>query len=174
MSLDDRAARRYFEHISAGLAARNIATNNIIADPFNEPAFSMPNMVTLSTVYRAKGNEASAVFAIGVDAVNRKTRAGRNKIFTAFTRTKAWLRVSGVQPLAENIFSELKKAMKHVPQMKFTMPDLDKIETIQRDLTKKQLRAKAAWDELKKKLKAAGYSDEEIEEELQLGGRLDS
>src|SRR6185369_12221117 len=59
IALDDRNARSYFREISAALAARGLATNNIIADPYNEPPFSLPGRVTLSTVYRAKGNEAA-------------------------------------------------------------------------------------------------------------------
>jgi superfamily I DNA and RNA helicase len=50
------------------------------------------------------------------------------------------------------------------------MPDLEKIETIQRGLSRKQARAKAARDEYIRKLKLAGLTEEEIEEELSAGG----
>ncbi|MGH1558007.1 ATP-binding domain-containing protein [Caulobacter segnis] len=91
--------------LSEALALKGIATNNIMADPYNEPPFTLPGKVTLSTVYRAKGNEAAAIIAVGIDAITVATRAGRNKIFTAFTRSKAWLRVSGVSPRADPRFS---------------------------------------------------------------------
>jgi superfamily I DNA and RNA helicase len=39
-------------------------------------------------VYRAKGNEAAAVFAVGIDAIETESRNGRNKIFTASTVIK--------------------------------------------------------------------------------------
>src|SRR5690606_21644126 len=123
VALDDRAARTYLKQISEQLAAVGIASNNIIADPYNEPPFSLQGKVTLTTVYRAKGNEAAVVFAAGIDAVDLKTRAGRNKIFTAFTRSKAWLRVSGITSGADTIV-ELKKAVELSPEMRFIMPDL--------------------------------------------------
>jgi hypothetical protein len=51
--------------------------------------------------------------------------------------------------------------------MKFIMPDLRAIETIQRGFSKKQAAARAAREQFIKKLRAAGFSDEEIEGEMQ-------
>ncbi len=167
ISLDDRNAKTYLAKIAEQLALDGVASNNVIADPYNEPPFTLAGKVSLSTVYRAKGNEAAAVFAVGVDAVEAKSRSGRNKIFTAFTRSKAWLRVSGVGTAAARILAELKIAADKAPEMTFIMPDLREIETIQRGFSKKQAAARAAKEQFVKKLKAAGFSDEEIEEELQ-------
>ena len=116
-----------------------------------------------------KGNEAAAVFAVGIDAVETRSRDGRNKIFTAFTRSKAWLRVSGISPAAEKVFEELAMAYQMAPRIEFTMPDLKQIETIQRGFSKKQAAARAAKDEFVKRLREAGFSEEEIEEEMQGG-----
>jgi superfamily I DNA and RNA helicase len=167
ISLDDRNAKRYLSKIAEELSIEGIASNNVIADPYNEPPFTLLGKVSLSTVYRAKGNEAAAVFAVGIDAVETKSRSGRNKIFTAFTRSKAWLRASGVGKLASNIFLELKIASDNAPRMTFVMPDLGAIETIQRGFSKKQAAARAAREQFVKKLRVAGFSDEEIEEEIQ-------
>ena len=123
IALDDRNARSYFRTISAELAGREIATNNIIADPYNEPPFSLAGKVTLSTVYRAKGNEAAVVFAIGIDGIAPKLRSGRNKLFTAFTRTKAWLRISGVGDTAKDFCKEIKLAVSKLPYLEFHVPD---------------------------------------------------
>lgn len=169
ISLDDRHARNYFSRLSEALSEQGIATNNIIADPYNEPPFTLAGMVTLSTVYRAKGNEAAAIIVLGVDAVSTRTRAGRNKIFTAFTRSKAWLRVSGISPKADGLFKELAEATRLAPEMKFIMPDLEEVEFIQRDLSSKQVKAKAARDRFIRDLRAAGLTDEDIEVELASG-----
>lgn len=169
ISLDDRNAKGYLAHIAEKLSFADISSNNVIADPYNEPPFSIAGKVTLSTVYRAKGNEAAAVVAVGVDAVATKTRGGRNRLFTAFTRSKAWLRVSGVGEPASRIFREVDRALTLAPEIRFTMPNLREIDTIQRGLSRKQAKAKAAREEFFRKLRAAGYSDEEIEEEIALG-----
>ena len=167
ISLDDRNARNYLSAIGEQLALLNISTNNIIADPYNEPPFTISGKVTLSTVYRAKGNEAAVVFAVGIDAVQTKSREGRNRIFTAFTRSKAWLRVSGMGTPAQKILEELNRAKDLSPRMVFIMPNLEEIDTIQRGFSKKQAAARAAREQYLKKLRAAGFSDEEIEEEMQ-------
>jgi superfamily I DNA and RNA helicase len=167
ISLDDRHAKPYLAKIAEGLSFGGIASNNVIADPYNEPPFTISGKVTLSTVYRAKGNEAAVVFAVGVDAVETKSRDGRNKLFTAFTRSKAWLRVSGIGDNASETLKELKIAYDKSPSLEFVMPDLQAIETIQRGFSKKQAAARAAKEAFVKKLRAAGFSDEEIEEELQ-------
>lgn len=111
ISLDDRNAKNYLSRVAESLALEGIPSNNIIADPYNEPPFSMAGKVSLSTVYRAKGNEAAAVLAVGVDAVELRVRDGRNKLFTAFTRSKAWLRVSGIGKSKLPVFEELEKAV---------------------------------------------------------------
>lgn len=169
ISLDDRYAKGYLRGIAEKLALLGIASNNVIADPYNEPPFTVAGKVSLSTVYRAKGNEASVVFAVGIDAVDVQTRGGRNKLFTAFTRTKAWLRVSGCGDPAKRILQELELAYQKSPNMDFIMPDLAVIDTIQRGFSKKQAAARAAREQYKRKLKAAGFSDDEIEEEWKSG-----
>ncbi|HEY3621194.1 MAG TPA: hypothetical protein VGL12_02145, partial [Roseiarcus sp.] len=72
IALDDRNARNYLAGIAEKLADNSVSSNNIIADPYNEPPFTITGKVTLSTVYRAKGNEAAAVVAVGIDAVETK------------------------------------------------------------------------------------------------------
>ena len=147
IALDDRNARGYLSKIAEELALKGLSSNNVIADPYNEPPFTISGRVTLSTVYRAKGNEAAAVFALGIDAVDTRLRGGRNKIFTAFTRSKAWLRVSGIVPGAAPIMGELRTAIANSPRITFTMPNLKEIETIQRGFSKKQAAARAAREQ---------------------------
>ncbi len=167
--LDDRNAKHYLSSVAEQLAVSGISSNNVIADPYNEPPFTIAGKITLSTVYRAKGNEAAAVIAVGIDAVEVKLRDGRNKIFTAFTRSKAWLRVSGAFSSPSSIIEELRTAVKNSPKISFTMPDLNEIDTIQRGFSKKQAAAKRAREHYLSQLRAAGLSEEEIEEEIQQG-----
>ncbi|PTT54926.1 hypothetical protein DBR33_03755 [Stenotrophomonas sp. HMWF022] len=171
--LDDRSSRSAFKSLSEKLALDGIHSNNIIADPYNEPAFTLDGHVTLSTVYRAKGNEAIVVIAMGVNAVSLKLRSGRNKLFTAFTRTKAWLRVSGVGSAAMPVMHELQTAIGHYPNLDFIMPDLAAVETIQRDLSLRSIKAKAIREEYLKRLQAEGIGQNEASELLAFGGGYD-
>lgn len=166
IALDDKNARQYFIALSSALAEKLVATNNIIADPYSEPPFSIEGMITLSTVYRAKGNEAAAVFVIGVDAVSLKTRSGRNKLFTALTRSKAWVRVSGVGQVARSISNEIDTALTNSPLLKFTMPDLAQVEMIQRDLSMRTITANKIRSEYLSRLRDEGFSEKEISDIL--------
>lgn len=166
ISLDDRHAKSYFKAISSKLAEIGISSNNIIADPYNEPPFSISGRVTLSTVYRAKGNEAAVVFVVGAEAVALKSRLGRNKVFTALTRTKAWLRVSGIGASARALVEESRVAIQNFPQIKFIMPDLDRIDTIQRDLNARTIRVRKLRADYLRKLRAEGLEEDSVAEFL--------
>jgi superfamily I DNA and RNA helicase len=162
VSLDDRNARTYFKGISSKLGESGISTNNIIADPYSEPPFLIEERVTLSTVYRAKGNEAAVVFAVGIDALNRKLRGARNRIFTTFTRSKAWLRVSGLGDNAKMFGEEIREAKENFPYLRFPMPDRKNIETIQRDMSEKVAKAKEIKEKYAQELRELGLTEEEI------------
>ena len=110
ISIDDRASKSYMSALGTALSKRGIPSNNIIADRYSEPAFLIEGKCTLTTVYRAKGNEAAVVAVLGCDAVPLSTRSGRNRLFTAFTRTKGWLRITGMRPRFAPLQAELIKA----------------------------------------------------------------
>lgn len=121
ISLDDRYAKQYFTSISGKLSEHDIYTNNLSSN-FYQKGFQDDNRITLSSVYRAKGNEAPVVYVIGCDAfgaglLSRKTR---NKIFTAFTRAKAWLRISGSGDRMDDLINEIEQAKGHFPYFHFT------------------------------------------------------
>ena len=110
ISLDDRNAKTYFKHISEILAQKDILSNNLSTDYFYR-GFTKENCVTLSTVYKAKGNEAAAVYVVGADAFEDNTydKGMRNKIFTAFTRAKVWLTVTGMDIKGKELEKEVEK-----------------------------------------------------------------
>lgn len=69
--------------------------------------------VTVSRIYRAKGNEAYMVHLIGFNniAKNESSISLRNQLFVALTRSKAWVNLSGVKeyPMCE----EMRQAIKN-------------------------------------------------------------
>jgi superfamily I DNA and RNA helicase len=165
VALDDQHARSYFKLLTDALHSGGIQVNNLLLDPYSTPSFSREDLITLSTVYRAKGNEAPVVFAVGVDAIypGRKTKQGRNKLFTAFTRAKAWLRVSGVGLAADYFRRELENAMEFVPRMEFVYPELTEIELLQRDLSEQAGKLGRARREMEERLEQLALSEDERE-----------
>lgn len=118
--LDDRNAKSYFDSISEKLATSNISTYNLLTKNYIK-GFQIKDAVTLTTVYKAKGNEAAMVFVIGCDAVEEKKdyRNMRNCLFTAFTRAKLWLRMTGVNILEDSLIQEYHSLVEHNYQLKF-------------------------------------------------------
>lgn len=137
LCMDDKYARRYFTQIETKLAEKNIFTNNILTS-YSGDKFIVKGKVTLTTVYRAKGNEAAMVFVIGVDSLSFKQYdiIARNKLFTSFTRSKAWLRISGVGNDFEYIDKEVNQAKALIPRFEFYYPNIEKIKTHRRELAK--------------------------------------
>ncbi|MGO9632996.1 MAG: DEAD/DEAH box helicase [Steroidobacteraceae bacterium] len=132
---DDRNARMYLSAIAAGLEQRGIATNNLQVDTYSLQDFVREKSVTLSTIHKAKGNEAYQVFIVGIDALFRPiTVRNRNMVFTAMTRAKAWLHVSGVGQFAQVFKRELDEAIRHLPNLEFRYPSAQDLQVMQRDL----------------------------------------
>lgn len=64
----------------------------------NPDKFNDNDAVTISLVPRAKGNEATMVYAIGADSVgkNEANIQLRNQLFVALTRSRGWANLSGI------------------------------------------------------------------------------
>jgi superfamily I DNA and RNA helicase len=147
---------------------QNVTCNNILDNPYTSSRFAVDGMVTLSTVHRAKGNEAAAVIAIGIDALHqlRRGRTGRNRIFAAFTRTKAWLRVSGVGENAAYFLRELSTAVEKCPKLEFMFPDLRQVKMLQRDMSQREAKLAKLRDKYRRELQRLGLAEEDMAEFL--------
>ncbi|MEX0715915.1 MAG: ATP-binding domain-containing protein [Planctomycetaceae bacterium] len=135
ISVDDRHARVYLQAIQRLLVRSNIPVNNIHEDVGGMKEFWIPGHVTLTTVHKAKGNEAFAVYVVGADApMDTPGVRNRNMLFTAMTRAKAWLKMSGVGDAAKQLVKEIEEAKKRCPRMEFMHPSSAEIELIRRDI----------------------------------------
>lgn len=135
VTVDDRNARTYLRQVQHNLVKAGIPANNVHEDTGSLKAFWIDGHVTLSTVHKAKGNEAFAVYVVGVDAPMRMPKVrNRNILFTAMTRAKAWLRVTGVGDEARAFATELQQAKDLCPRIQFIQPSPAQIELIKRDI----------------------------------------
>lgn len=104
------------------------STSNIIKDNDwrrkKPEKFWCDNAVTISAINRAKGNEAAMVYVVGVEyiAKNEGSVAERNKLFTALTRAKCWVKVMGVG--SYTLYREIQKAIesKGIFRFKYSKP----------------------------------------------------
>ncbi|TYQ13102.1 UNVERIFIED_CONTAM: superfamily I DNA and RNA helicase [Acetivibrio alkalicellulosi] len=164
ISLDDRYAKSYFNTISDCLHSKGIYSHNLSANSY-EKGFLEDECVTLTTVYKAKGNEAAMIFVIGCDVLESKknSRAMRNKVFTAFTRAKAWLKISGVGIDEHSLVKEINTVKENNFKLIFTHKESHVIQRDLADVNAKKSRLRNIYKEMYLKAKKEGYSDEEIE-----------
>lgn len=143
ITVDDRNATSYLNHIEIILAKTyKLQSNNIHTDKFSIRDFQLKDHITLTTVHKAKGNEAYSVYVLGIDALYslEPTIRERNILFTAMTRSKAWLTLSGLGDAAKVCFDEIDKAKANFPNLKFTYPSKEHIKIMERDIKDKALR----------------------------------
>lgn len=136
VSLDNRNAQYYLERISRVLAQHGIKSHDVHAMRVATGDFSVENHVTLTTISKAKGNEAYMVYLVGVDAVwdSMPSVLNRNLVFTGLTRAKGWVRVSGMGTNAEVFAGELNRAKAKYPRLEFSFPTDDAVRRMKRDL----------------------------------------
>ncbi len=152
--VDDHNAKSYLETISNKLLANGIATNNMHIDQYGIRDFFIEGEITLSTVHKAKGNEAFLVYVLGVDALF-SSYAGpkeRNTLFTAMTRAKGWVRVSGVGPSATKCKDEIVKALDNFPYLKFDYPDEQTLKLIKSGVEKRAIEKQQAEEKIEEAL----------------------
>ena len=106
--------------------------------------FAEPNTVTLSTVYRAKGNEAPVVYIIAFDALYSYVEEieSRNRAFTSISRSKGWLRITGSGKQMKEVRTEIDHVVADIPRFKFNFPDMENIRIRKLDASETSRRRK--------------------------------
>lgn len=100
--------------------------------------FFQDKSITITSVFRAKGNEASMVYVMDGQncGTNYSSLKSRNILFTAMTRSKAWVRVTGYGEAMESLCSEYKQIKDNDFKLRFVYPNKElrnKLTIINRD-----------------------------------------
>jgi superfamily I DNA and RNA helicase len=138
--MDDRNVKHYFYWLSTYLTENKIKSFNLSEAPYNNITYKLKDHVTLSTIYKAKGNEAGSIYIIGVDSIfnNKFDIVERNKLFTAMTRAHGWVTITGSGKSALYCLSELRELIKHEFKLYFIQPSEESVKTIRQGISKKQ------------------------------------
>lgn len=171
ISLNHQMVEEYFIPLQNLLFSKNVPSiipgvGGVERDKFGEKGF-----VTLSTVYKAKGNEAFVVYVMAFDYLYDYLDFifARNRAFTSISRSKGWCRISGVGKKMERAVAEIEDTLKNIPQFIFNFPDQKKIakklsqEEHARRLQIKNRSSKAVKDLLSVEEDAIELSDEQKE-----------
>ena len=128
--------------IRAMLFEENINSHTAGVDTTPDIFFVENNdSVVFTGIYRAKGNEAAMVYVINAESCYDSyydLAKKRNQLFTAITRSKAWVRVVGVGEDMDKLIDEYKKVKAHNYTLDFIYPDKsqrEKMNIVNRDMS---------------------------------------
>lgn len=108
--------------------------------------FFIPDSVALSGIYRAKGNEAAMIYVMGSQYCFGSWGSlirNRNILFTAITRSRAWVRITGVGPLFGKLGDEIREVLTRDFRLSFRVPSEEerrRMRQIHRDRTAGELK----------------------------------
>ncbi|MBP2617855.1 DEAD/DEAH box helicase [Chryseobacterium jejuense] len=139
IGIDGKHISGYFENITNILSERGINCFNHLNAPYNNKIYSKEGLVTLSTLNKAKGNESGMVYIVGTEYafINKNYIIDRNKIFTAITRSKGWVVMTGFEK-AQQCQLEMDLLKENKYKFKFTQPSGTSTRMILRGMTKQQ------------------------------------
>lgn len=117
------------------------------------------NSVAITHIYRAKGNEAAMVYVMNANFYHGGFELGkkRNSLFTAITRTKAWVRICGVGDGMDILINEHAQLEAENYTLSFKYPNaraIDSMENAYGDRSDEQKEALTSSFEQIKKIKA--------------------
>lgn len=137
---------------------------------------SSEGSVTFTGVYRAKGNEAGMVYVINAQDCHAEAEnlaSLRNRLFTALTRSKAWIRVLGVGSGMEQLKQEYEKLKERSFELNFTYPtqeQREQLRIIHRDMTQAErnrlLSGQKGLDDLLGDIESGTLHIEDLDEDL--------
>jgi len=128
----------YEEGIGSHTAGVDTAPDVFFADNNDSVAFT--------GIYRAKGNEAAMIYVINAQHCFESSfemSKVRNQLFTAITRSKAWVRVLGVGRNMEGLIAEYSQVKDHQYTLDFVYPtkvQRDHMNIVNRDMSQAQKR----------------------------------
>ena len=100
--------------------------------------------IAFSGIYRAKGNEAAMVYIVNAEVCFDSSfdlAKLRNQLFTAITRSKAWVRVLGVGKSMEGLIAEYEQVKAHDFKLDFIYPtqsQRDHMNIVNRDMSESE------------------------------------
>lgn len=131
------SAKSQYQKFSQHLSRYSISS--MLAGVTNDrDIFRIPGSVSCSAIYRAKGNEAPMVYVVNSDYCYEGIELIklRNTIFTAITRSRAWVRICGVGFSMDKLATEINAFINRQYVLEFKIPtkaEMNKLRIINRE-----------------------------------------
>jgi superfamily I DNA and RNA helicase len=135
--------RQSASQIMRALNAVNIKSH-LVGVTTDVDAVFYHDSIAITSIYRAKGNEASMIYFVGAEYCASGWNLGRkrNILFTAITRSRAWVRVAGVGQNMATIANEINRVVANEYALRFRYPthaELQQMQRLHRDRTREEI-----------------------------------
>lgn len=137
--------KRIVAPIRSLLFQYGIASHTAGVDTVPDIFFANDNdSIAFSGIHRAKGNEAAMVYIVNAQVCFDSSfdlAKLRNQLFTAITRSKAWVRVLGVGKSMEGLIAEYEQVKAHDFKLDFIYPtqsQRDHMNIVNRDMSESE------------------------------------
>lgn len=137
---DPLTTEKFGMRINKKLLSKGI-NSHITGVTSSRDSFYVPNSIAITGIYRAKGNEAAMVYILnsqyafgGLELIKK-----RNILFTAITRSKAWVRICGYGVAMDSLDKEIMEVKRRNFQLNFLYPtfeEMKKLNIIHREMTR--------------------------------------
>lgn len=165
--------KSYVSDIRVMLMEKGI-NSHIVGVQTSPDDFFQDDSIAITQIYRAKGNEAAVVYVINanlcVGGINLSSK--RNILFTAITRSKAWVRVCGIGNDMDELIAEYERVRDNKFELNFVYPTEMQRKTmriIHRDKSQNQIaeikKSNFSLEEIINKLKNGDIQKEDIDKE---------
>lgn len=144
---DPRTTRTNVGAVRSRLLEMGIS-NHIAGIDTSPDVFKSERSITFTGIHRAKGNEAGMVYIINAEECYSGMQTGldlarvRNQLFTAITRSKAWVRVLGIGKKMDELKMEYDRLCSKNFQLEFRYPteeEIDNLRVVHRDAPRKDI-----------------------------------
>lgn len=145
ISLDSPRAKKLMSSLQIRLQSHSIAST-IPGLVDGSAEFGEPGRVTLSTVFRAKGNEAPVVYILSFDSLYDYVQEieNRNRAFTCISRSKGWVRITGYGENMVRAQAEINTILVDIPRLRFKFPNMQRIHNLDAETSRRRREMKKA------------------------------
>lgn len=128
---DAMTARSEYGLIGAALREYNISSHLVGVVSSREEVFQSDS-IAVTHIYRAKGNEAPMVYFANAHMCydGLQLAKKRNILFTGITRSRAWVRLSGIGSESAELNEEFKRIVDSNYELHFVYPTEDQLRSI--------------------------------------------
>ena len=102
---------------------RNVSVDGHLAGvTTSQDEIFAPHSVAIANIHRAKGNEAPMVYILNAQDCVARRASGRNILFTAITRSRAWVRICGFGAQMGELQREIESIRNNGYRLAFRLP----------------------------------------------------